>query len=70
MPFLSMGRPVSEDKVDHGLVPLFLKQITECDSQMISKNLSLSTCSVQEEIKAPPTLKDLRIDIKKVLQIL
>ena len=34
-----MGRPVSEDKVGDGFVPLFLKQITECDSQMISKKL-------------------------------
>jgi len=64
-----MGRPVSENKV--GSCPFcFLKQITECDSQMVSKNLSLSTCLIQEEIKAPPTLKDLRIDIKNVLQIL
>ena len=45
----------------------FLKQITECDRQIVSKNLSLSTCPIKEEIKAPPTLKDLRIDIRKVL---
>ena len=45
----------------------FLKQITECDRQIVSKNLSLSTCPVKEEIKAPPTLRDLRIDIRKVL---
>ena len=70
MLFLSMGRSVSENKVGSCLVHFFLKQITECDSQMVSKNLSLSICSTQEEIKAPPTLKDLRIDIKNVLQIL
>ena len=52
------------------LEQLFLKQITECDSQMVSKNLSQSTCPIAEEIQAPPTLRDLRIDIRMVLKIL
>ena len=37
---------------------------------MVAKNLSQSTCPIAEEIKAQPTLRDLRIDIRMVLKIL
>ena len=33
---------------------------------MISTNLNVSTCSVENEIKAPSTPNDLRIDIRTV----
>ena len=33
---------------------------------MISTNLNISTCSVENEIKAPSTPNDLRIDIRTV----
>ena len=46
-----------------------LKLIKECNSQMISTNLSISTCSVEKEIKAPSTPNDLRIDIRTVSEV-
>ena len=45
-----------------------LKQIKECDIQMVSKNLSISTCPIEEVIEAPPPPRELRIDIRMVFR--
>ena len=46
-----------------------LKQIKECDIQMVSKNLSISTCPIEEVFEAPPPPREFRIDIRMVLKI-